>query len=67
MVITSSCLLQTEVSTDDSVRIWSKAVQAFPNIADAEVLGEVVGLRPHRHTPRYFNNFHVFVNHLLKG
>jgi len=43
---------RTEVSTDDSVRIWSKAVQAFPNIADAEVLGAVVGLRPHRHTPR---------------
>ena len=36
----------------DSARLWTRACQAFPNIAAAELQEEVVGLRPHRHTPR---------------
>ena len=36
----------------DSARLWSRAVEAFPVLTGAEVLDEVVGLRPHRHVPR---------------
>ena len=42
----------TDVSPHDSARIWSRACQTFPSIAGAEVLEEVVGLRPHRFMPR---------------
>jgi len=42
----------TEVSPHDSARIWSRAVAVFPQLAGAEVVEEVVGLRPHRYMPR---------------
>lgn len=51
----------TEVSPHDSARIWSRAVEAFPNLASAEILDEVVGLRPHRYMPR------VELEHLSSG
>ena len=40
------------MSPHDSAKLWSRALQAFPNLAGAVILDEVVGLRPHRHTPR---------------
>ena len=42
-----------EVSPHDSARIWSRATATFPTLAGAKLLEEVVGLRPHRYTPRY--------------
>jgi len=51
----------TEVSPHDSARIWSRAIEAFPNLASAEILDEVVGLRPHRYVPR------VELDHLHSG
>jgi len=42
----------TEVCPEDSARLWSRACHAFPSLAAAELIGEVVGLRPHRHIPR---------------
>jgi len=51
----------TEVSPHDSARIWSRAIEAFPNLAGAEVQEEVVGLRPHRYMPR------VELEHLVGG
>jgi len=38
----------TEVSPHDSARIWSRAVSLFPNLSQAKILSEKVGLRPHR-------------------
>ena len=42
----------TEVSPHDSERIWSRATQTFPVLGRANILEEVVGLRPHRAQPR---------------
>lgn len=42
----------TDVEPNDTARIWSRAVQTFPCLAEAEILGERVGLRPHRKYPR---------------
>jgi len=38
----------TEISPHDSARIWSRAVSLFPNLSQAKILRERVGLRPHR-------------------
>lgn len=42
----------TEPEPNDSARIWSRAVAAFPCLAEAEIIGDMVGLRPHRNHPR---------------
>ena len=38
----------TEVSPHDSERIWARACHTFPTLSRANILEELVGLRPHR-------------------